>query len=126
MWLFSPKSDRPRSCRPSYRPHLEGLEDRCVPSSSPLDPTFGSGGIVTTRPSTFSNNGNNSIGGALAVLVQTDGKIVAAGSAQTGKGTVSQALVRYTTAGGLDTTFGGTGKVHTTIGAGGRFYGVAQ
>ena len=30
------------------RPRLEVLEDRCLLSASPLDPTFGSGGVATS------------------------------------------------------------------------------
>ena len=67
-----------------------------------LDPSFGSGGKVTTD-----------LGGgadaAYAVAVQPDGKIVVAGSARTGTGD-DFALVRYSSAGALDPSFGdGTG-----------------
>src|SRR5581483_6114728 len=98
------------SRRAANRPSLEVLEDRDLLSAGALDPTFGSGGIVTTQ--LVSTGGyRNAIANALTI--QSDGKVVAAGSAQTNKNTVSQALVRYTPAGGLDTSFGGTGKVVT-------------
>jgi uncharacterized delta-60 repeat protein len=125
MWLRSAhRTRRTPSARPRhFQPQVDALEDRCLLSAGALDPTFGSGGIVTTQVST--GGSRNDI--ANAVILQSDGKIVAAGSAEIGKNnTASQALVRYSPAGGLDTTFGGTGKVLTTIGNGGRFYGVAQ
>jgi uncharacterized delta-60 repeat protein len=64
-----------------------------------LDPTFGQDGKVTTRPS-------DCVSQAHAVAVQTDGKIVAAGSA----GCIDEfALARYLTDGSLDDTFGDGG-----------------
>jgi uncharacterized delta-60 repeat protein len=64
-----------------------------------LDPTFGHDGKVTTRPS-------DCVAEAHAVSVQTDGKIVAAGSA----GCIDEfALTRYLTDGSLDDTFGDGG-----------------
>jgi uncharacterized delta-60 repeat protein len=74
------------------------LEDRCLLSAGALDPTFGSGGIVNTGPS----------GTAYAVALQTDGKIVVAGTPATGgsAGTVA----RYTPTGALDTSFGNGGS----------------
>lgn len=76
-----------------------------------------------TPDSTFSDDGKlvtyvtstNSV--AYAVAVQTDGKIVAAGKAQTGAHDfeVSVALVRYNTDGSLDTTFGTGGIVVTNF-----------
>jgi uncharacterized delta-60 repeat protein len=90
----------------SARPRLEILEDRWVLSSSPLDPTFGSGGIVT------SVLGSGSF--AYATALQADGKILAAGQASVGKGS-DFALARYTTNGSLDSTFGSGGKVTTKV-----------
>ncbi|MBS1986496.1 hypothetical protein JST99_01000 [Candidatus Dependentiae bacterium] len=70
-----------------------------------LDGTFGTGGIVTTTLGA-ATSGN-------AVTLQPDGKIVVGG--QSGS-PATFTVVRYTTLGVLDTTFGGTGIVTTTIG----------
>jgi uncharacterized delta-60 repeat protein len=68
-----------------------------------LDPTFGSGGRVTTDFTTAPD-------GAFALVVQpADGRIVAAGESGTG----DFALARYNTDGSLDGTFGSGGKVTT-------------
>ena len=74
-----------------------------------LDPTFGSpNGFVTTDIS-----GDDV---AFAVVVQADGKIVAAGYSSHGGITARDfTLARYTAAGVLDTTFNGTGKVVTNF-----------
>lgn len=47
---------------------------------------------------------------AAAMVLQPDGRLIVAGSASTGT-TVSGAMVRYSSNGNLDTTFGGSGKV---------------
>jgi uncharacterized delta-60 repeat protein len=76
---------------------------RLTPSGQP-DATFGTAGIVTTPVSTRGDS-------ALSVVVQPDGKIVAAGvsSSQTNS---NFAVVRYDTHGVLDPTFhAGTGMV---------------
>ncbi len=73
-----------------------------------LDTTFGSGGKVTTA--ILSGNDR-----AQSVAVQSDGKIVAAGSSRGGGTDFS--LARYTTAGALDTSFDIDGKVTTRYGA---------
>ena len=65
-----------------------------------LDPTFGTGGIVTT----------DLVGGASAVAVQSDGKIVVAGSNSN-----DFAVVRYNADGSLDTGFDTDGTVTTDI-----------
>lgn len=70
-----------------------------------LDPTFGDGGQVVTE---FSN----SVDAAYAVVIQPDGKIIAAGYA-TADPTQNFALARYNTNGSLDATFGSGGKVTT-------------
>jgi uncharacterized delta-60 repeat protein len=76
-----------------------------------FDPTFGTSGIVTTD---FGNSGDE----PKAIAVQSDGKIVVAGTTYFfASGNVSDfALVRYNTDGTLDTTFNGTGKVTTDFG----------
>jgi uncharacterized delta-60 repeat protein len=73
-------------------------------SSGSLDPTFGTGGKVTTD----FFGGNDA---ADALILQTDGKIVAAGMAYPlGTGIDHYAAARYNTDGSLDTSFGNAGK----------------
>lgn len=74
-----------------------------------LDTTFGTGGIVT------SGFGSGSI--ATAVAVQTDGKIVAAGTAASGfiNSGSDFVLARYNDDGSYDTSFGDAGMVVTHI-----------
>jgi uncharacterized delta-60 repeat protein len=69
-----------------------------------LDPTFGVGGIVTT-PNT---------GTAVATAIQSDGKILVAGSSSLSGGALR--LARYNTNGSLDSTFGSGGIVSNTDG----------
>jgi uncharacterized delta-60 repeat protein len=84
-------SSRPCS---RFRPCLEALEDRTLLSGNPLDPTFGAGGkVITSFP------GQDS---AAAVALQS-GKVLVVGSYN---------LVRYTSAGMLDSGFGNQGIVH--------------
>ena len=69
-----------------------------------LDPSFGTGGIVTT-----------SIGrddDAKSVVIQSDGKVVVAGTSDS-----DFVVVRYTSTGVLDSGFGTGGKVTTDIGS---------
>src|SRR2546421_6190563 len=72
-----------------------------------LDLTFGRGGKVTTD---FSGNADD----AAALAIQSDGKIVVAGSSW-GRtaGTTLAVLARYNTDGALDMTFGIGGRVST-------------
>src|SRR3954447_24374643 len=107
---------RQSKSRPTPRTHfqVEALEDRCLLSGGVLDPTFGSGGVVTTTVGTYSR--------AFAVATyanggtSNDGKIVAAGDAFP-SGSAYFALARYHPLdGALDRTFGGTGAVLATPG----------
>lgn len=75
-----------------------------------LDTTFDSDGRVTTDV-----NGRQDY--SLAVAIQSDGKIVAAGSIETQTGQDDFGVVRYNTDGSLDTTFDGDGKVSTDFSA---------
>ncbi len=77
-----------------------------------LDRSFGNGGIVTTAMGGFA--------GAQALVLQADGKLVAAGYGSTDRflpGTTF-ALARYDKNGRLDRSFGNGGTVSTEIGSG--------
>src|SRR5436190_3170372 len=76
-----------------------------------LDPTFGTGGVVTTD---FGGRGD----AALAVAVQPDGKLVAVGnSSASGVFNVDFALARYTSNGAPDPVFGSGGVVLSDFGS---------
>jgi uncharacterized delta-60 repeat protein len=109
---FSPvwktrQASRTRRRRNAFRPRLELLEDRSVPST----------GLLLGSTSTAISS-NNDI--AYGVDVQTDGKIVAVGTANSG-GHVSASygaigLVGYNSDLSLDTTFGNGGIQTTQLG----------
>lgn len=76
-----------------------------------LDPSFGGGdGKVSTDFVTADEQ-------AYDIDLQDDGRIVVVGDAVAGTSVVT-ALARYTTSGGVDTTFGGDGLVTTNLGPG--------
>lgn len=75
-----------------------------------LDTTFSGDGKVITLISLTHDEANG-------VVIQTDGKVVVGGSTKTGSN-FDFALVRYDTAGTLDTTFSADGKVTTPMGTG--------
>jgi uncharacterized delta-60 repeat protein len=75
-----------------------------------LDATFGAGGRVTTDIS-----GHLSADLVWAVALQPDGKLVVAGST-TGPSGEAFALARYMPSGGLDGSFGSSGRVTTSFG----------
>lgn len=85
-----------------------------------LDPSFGTGGIVTTAIGTG--------GGAEAdaLVLQSDGKLVAAGWVWRGGGASDFALARYKRNGILDTSFGDGGIATTSIADQDRAYTVVQ
>ncbi len=78
-------------------------------SDGSLDTTFGAGGKVATD---FNQRNDD----ALAVFLQPDGKIVAAGDATSVVDFYDFALVRYLPDGTVDTSFGTLGKVETDFG----------
>ena len=82
-----------------------------------LDPSFGDGGFVTTD-----FDGDTDI--ANAVLIQPDGKIVAAGKAKI-DGDNDFAVARYNPDGSLDTTFAGDGKGSAGFGGDDQAYAIA-
>ena len=73
-----------------------------------LDTSFGTDGKVTT---------NITDDYAVSLVLQSDGKIVVAGTVYIGSN-LDFAVVRYNTNGSLDTSFGTGGKVTTNIGSG--------
>lgn len=79
---------------------------RYLPNGAP-DPAFGTAGIVTTFPTP------TNLSRLLGVGVQPDGTIVAAGTKSPSNW--DSVVARYTSAGVLDTTFGGTGIVSTDV-----------
>lgn len=76
-------------------------------SNGALDPSFGGTGFTTVDlgPTDAS---------AAAVMIQPDGKIVAAGPSSTTSGNLAFSVVRITWAGALDNTFDGDGIVKTS------------
>ena len=78
-------------------------------SDGSLDTSFGIGGKVTTAIGSASDQ-------ALSMAIQSDGKIVAAGSSEN-ESDDDFALVRYNVDGSLDTSFGIGGIVTTAIGS---------
>ncbi len=74
-----------------------------------LNTSFGSGGIVTTEVGKYSSY-------AKSVIIQSDGKIVAAGNSNSNDKD-DFALVRYNPDGSLDSNFGSAGIVTTAIGS---------
>jgi uncharacterized delta-60 repeat protein len=74
-----------------------------------LDGSFGNGGKVLTDFDGYNDD-------ALAVLIQPDGKIVAAGSAKNPVSYYDFALARYLPNGTLDSSFGQGGRVRTDFG----------
>jgi uncharacterized delta-60 repeat protein len=79
-------------------------------SDGSLDTTFGNGGLVTTD---FFGHEDD----AFSVLIQSDGKIIAVGSANNPVSFYDFAAVRYLSNGTIDTTFGVAGKVTNDFGA---------
>ena len=88
-------------------------------SDGSLDTTFGVGGKVTTS---VASDPVDDL--AYAVKILSDGKILVSGMSYEGK--YKFAVVRYTTAGAVDTTFGVNGIVTTAVGSDGSgAYGLA-
>ena len=79
---------------------------RCLAAPGALDSTFGGTGIVITDLGDYFDK-------AYAVALQSNGKIVVAGS--TFVGGTAAAVVRFNSNGTLDTSFNGTGKSFTKV-----------
>jgi uncharacterized delta-60 repeat protein len=104
--------------RRSFRPDVTRLEHRVLLTSDlALDPTFGSGGVATLGIP------GSDFQGFWADTITSDGKLVAVGDVAVGRSAGSlldnsgSALVvaRFNADGSLDTTFGGTGWVETSL-----------
>jgi uncharacterized delta-60 repeat protein len=107
--LFDRSAPR-RVGRRHSKSRLEVLETRTLLSAGALDPTFSVDGLQTTAIGSTEDV-------AAGVVIQSDGKIIVAGSSHNGSSS-DFAVTRYNTDGSLDTTFGnlGTGKVTFPIG----------
>jgi uncharacterized delta-60 repeat protein len=104
--------------RPGIRPRVEFLEERTLLNVGNLDPTFGTGGKVTTD---FAGGDSS----ARASVVQPDGKIVVAGSVNF-SGHYQFALARYNPDGTPDLSFGLGGKVTTPFAVNNDLGGYAE
>jgi uncharacterized delta-60 repeat protein len=81
-------------------------------TSGSLDQSFGNAGIVTLH---FTGTGSTaSYDDAIAIALQSDGKIVLAGTTNGTSGNNDIALARYNANGSLDTSFGSGGKIITS------------
>ena len=86
-------------------------KDFCVMrfnANGSFDNSFGTGGKVTTNLGPGNDEATN-------VAIQSDGKIVVTGSSFNAAGNADYAVVRYTSTGALDASFGSGGKVFTDI-----------
>jgi uncharacterized delta-60 repeat protein len=95
--------------------HVSGSEDYVViryGTDGTLDPTFGTGGIVTTDVDVKDQG--------FGVTVQSDGKILLVGASNDGGGVESSlddfVVIRYDTNGSLDASFGTNGIVRFDYG----------
>jgi len=101
--------------------HIIALSLFSIPSASAavgdLDTSFDTDGKVTTAIGVGADY-------AQSVALQSDGKIIAAGTSDNGSN-FDFAVVRYNTNGSLDTSFGTGGKVITNFGADDLIFSIA-
>ena len=97
----------------THLPSIDGFGLARYNSDGSLDPTFGSQGVVTTPEGVTTT--------VYSLIVQSDGKIIAAGSNYNNDITYA-AVFRYNTDGSLDSSFGNSGKV---LKQGGAIYAAA-
>ena len=91
---------------------LFAVTPQAAAQAGQLDPTFGTGGIVTTDFGIHTSSGN--LASANAAVLQSDGKIVVAGGVPGSNGFPIVAVARYNTNGSLDTSFGNSGIATTS------------
>jgi uncharacterized delta-60 repeat protein len=106
-------SSRPRSNRARHAsPSCEPLELRTLLTPGAKDTSFGVGGITVSPVTTTSDT-------AKANALQSDGRIVVAGDVSGFTNNINTssdfAIIRYTTSGSLDTTFGNGGSTYITF-----------
>ncbi len=89
---------------------FESLDERVTPSAGGLDPTFGTGGIVTTPIGAGTDE-------ARTMVIDRFGRFVVAGRSFNGANW-DFALARYNANGSLDNSFGSGGTLTTPIGTG--------
>jgi uncharacterized delta-60 repeat protein len=121
MWFPKKQFSPAPSHRRAFQPRLERLEDRCLLSGGAFDPTFGTGGVVTTSVASFDASNAYAVATYPNAGTADDGKVVAAGTVSSyisRKYVQDMAVVRYTRDGTLDPSFGGTGEVTTSLGSG--------
>ena len=99
---------------------LAAFVEPAIAAPGDLDLNFGGTGKVTTD---LAGGSGDDYG--YCVAVQSDGKIVVAGSSPDPSGTSVFAVARYNPNGSLDTSFAGAGKVTTLIGSESIAQGVA-
>src|SRR5688572_13781537 len=86
---------------------LQTLDERITPAAGQLDPTFGTGGIVTTPIGPTWDESRT-------VAIDDQDRIVVGGRSMIGNNW-DFSLSRYLPDGSLDTSFDGDGKVITTM-----------
>src|SRR5262245_57206894 len=110
-----PRGAHAAKMHPLARPCFERLEDRIVLNAGMLDPTFGSGGLVTTDASVAASS--ISLRGAPLQPDATGTKILVADTElPPGSPTFVPALYRYNPDGQLDQSFGLHGRVGLNLG----------
>jgi uncharacterized delta-60 repeat protein len=97
---------RVRACKHSFRPHLEPLERRELPTAGFLDQSFGTHGVVIGTPEMA----------IAASALQADDKIVVAGGVPLpATSTFAVGLQRFNSDGTVDTSFGNNGLVQSSF-----------
>jgi uncharacterized delta-60 repeat protein len=116
-WLRRAASSHKTRKPVSRRLLFETLEARDNPSGGLLDPTFGTGGMVSLP--------NSAVYQVRQTVVQADGEILAVGTSLRTKGLAQVSVTRLNADGTLDQTFGTNGTVNLPVGNDSHGYAVA-
>jgi uncharacterized delta-60 repeat protein len=105
----APDEGRAVAIQPDGKIVVAGTVVARFTTTGQLDPSFGSGGIVTT-----------SLEFVQAVAIQTDGRILVVGTADGGSGDPTTGILRLDASGAADGTFGtaGTAHINTVVSSG--------